>query len=245
MVEQSESRLFEGLEVPCHIGIIMDGNGRWAKERGLPRNMGHRAGSEALKGLLESAVEIGVRELTVYAFSTENWSRPRDEVSGIMMLLDYFFKRELNRLYRGGIRIRQWGRSDGIDQARLQMIRDAELKTKDNNRLTLNAAFNYGGRAEIVDAVRAIVREGIPADEIDEATINRHLYSAGSPDPDLIIRTGGENRLSNFLIWQASYAEIYSTRAYWPDFDREELLAAIRAYNQRERRYGGVSSVGS
>lgn len=243
MADLSKPRQFEGLAVPRHVGIIMDGNGRWAKARGIPRNLGHRAGSEALKGILEAAVEFGIEELTVYAFSTENWSRPQDEVRGIMQLLDYFIKRELERLHQEGVRIRHWGRHDGVDPTRLAMIREAEAQTRGNRRLTLNAAFNYGGRAEIVDAVRAIVRAGIPAAEIDEETISAHLYGADSPDPDLIIRTGGEYRLSNFLVWQASYAEIYSTDAYWPDFNREALLDAIRAFNPRERRYGGVSPV--
>jgi undecaprenyl diphosphate synthase len=240
MADQSEQRDWEGLRVPYHVGIIMDGNGRWATQRGLPRQMGHRAGSEALKEILEACVEFGIKELTVYAFSTENWQRPADEVNGLMLLVDYFIQRELNRLHREGVRIRHIGREDGIAPARLKQIREAEEVTRHNDRLILNAAFNYGGRAELVDAVREIVRCGIPCEEVTEELITEHLYTFPSPDPDMIIRTGGEYRLSNFLIWQASYAEIYSTNVYWPDFGREDLLRAIHAFNKRERRYGGL-----
>jgi undecaprenyl diphosphate synthase len=232
---------WEGLKVPCHVGIIMDGNGRWAQARGLPRNMGHRAGAEALKQVLEAAVEFGIKELTVYAFSTENWNRPPDEVNHLMLLLDYFIQRELDQLNRNGVQIRHIGRTTGVDDRRLKKIRQAEQQTRNNKRLVLNVAFNYGGRGEIVDAVRDIVAKGIPAEEITEETIADHLYTHRSPDPDLIIRTSGELRLSNFLIWQASYAELYATDAYWPDFGREELLKAIYAYNRRDRRYGGLT----
>ncbi|MDQ4075794.1 MAG: isoprenyl transferase [Chloroflexota bacterium] len=240
MAEQGELPELEGLSVPYHIGIIMDGNGRWAQQHGLPRNMGHREGAEALKEVLEACAEFGVQELTVYAFSTENWSRPPDEVRHLMMLLDYFIQRELNRLDRQGVQIRHIGREEGVDEHRLHKIHQAVEQTQHNKRLILNVAFNYGGRAEIVDAVREIVRKGIPPEAITEETVSRHLYTYRSPDPDLIIRTGGEYRLSNFLIWQASYAEIYSTEVYWPDFGREDLLQAIRAFNQRERRYGAL-----
>ncbi len=240
MAEQGELPELAGLTVPHHVGIIMDGNGRWAKQRSLPRNLGHREGAEALKEVLEACVEFGIKELTVYAFSTENWRRPADEVKHLMMLLDYFIQRELNRLDKQGVQIRHIGREEGVDEQRLQKIHQAVEQTQHNDRLILNVAFNYGGRAEIVDAVRAIVRAGTPPEEIDEETICQHLYTARSPDPDLIIRTGGEYRLSNFLIWQASYAEIYSTEVFWPDFGRDELLQAIFAFNERERRYGGV-----
>jgi undecaprenyl diphosphate synthase len=235
---------WEGLKIPCHVGIIMDGNGRWAEARGLPRNMGHRAGAEALKQVLEAAVEFGIEELTVYAFSTENWNRPPDEVNHLMRLLDYFIQRELNQLDRNGVQIRHIGRESGVDDRRLKKIRQAENQTRNNKRLILNVAFNCGGRSEIVDAVREIVAKGIPAEEITEETITDHLYTHRSPDPDLIIRTSGELRLSNFLIWQASYAELYATETYWPDFGREELLKAIYAYNRRDRRYGGIKSDG-
>ncbi len=240
MAEQSQRHEWEGLTIPHHVGIIMDGNGRWANQRGLPRNMGHRAGAEALKEVLEACVEFGIKEITVYAFSTENWQRPKEEVNSLMLLVDYFIQRELNRLHKEGVRIRHLGRSEGIAQGRLRKIHEAEAKTRANQQLIFNAAFNYGGRAEIVDAVQQIVRAGIPCDEITEEVVARHLYTYPSPDPDLIIRTGGEYRLSNFLIWQASYAEIYSTPVYWPDFGRENLLEAVRAFNERERRYGGL-----
>lgn len=240
MAEENGRATFSGLTVPYHVGIIMDGNGRWAQSKGLPRSMGHREGAEALKEVLEACVEFGIKELTVYAFSTENWTRPPEEVRHLMMLLDYFIDRELNRLDEQGVQIRHIGREDEVDERRLRKIRQAVEQTRHNEKLVLNVAFNYGGRAEIVDAVRAIVRAGLPPDAIDEATISAHLYTHRSPDPDLIIRTAGEYRLSNFLVWQASYAEIYSTEVYWPDFGREGLLQAIRAYNQRERRYGGL-----
>jgi undecaprenyl diphosphate synthase len=238
MAEQGESNL-AGLKIPHHVAIIMDGNGRWARKRGLPHNMGHRAGAEAIRGVVEAAVEFGVKELTLYAFSTENWSRPPDEVRHLMGLVDYLIQRELNRLYRQGVQVRHIGREKGVDESRLKKIRGAIEKTRHNNRLVLNMAFNYGGRAEIVDAVQAIIREGIPPEKITEQVITNHLYTYRSPDPDLIIRTSGEYRLSNFLTWQAAYSEIYSTDIYWPDFSRADLLEAIRSYSQRERRYGG------
>ena len=242
MAEQPEIAALQGMTVPYHIGIIMDGNGRWAKERGMPRAMGHRQGAEALKEVLEAAVDFGVKELTIYAFSTENWSRPPQEVRHLMMLLDYFLERELKRFDEQGVQLRHIGREAGVAPERLARIQEAVQRTAHNDRLILNVAFNYGGRAEIVDAVRAICREGIPPDEIDEETISQHLYTHRSPDPELIVRTSGEFRLSNFLIWQASYAEVYITDVYWPEFGREGLLEAILAYNERERRYGGVTA---
>ena len=217
----------------------MDGNGRWAKERNLPHYLGHRAGAEAIRGVVEACVEFGIKELTLYAFSTENWTRPPDEVRHLMSLVDYLIKRELDRLHREGVQIRHIGREDGVDDKRMKKIKSAVEKTRHNQRLVLNIAFNYGGRAELVDAMQAIIREGISADAITEEVINDHLYTSRSPDPDLIIRTGGEYRLSNFLIWQAAYAEIYSVDIFWPDFGREALLKAIEIYNKRERRYGG------
>lgn len=240
----AEQMALEDVKIPHHIGIIMDGNGRWAKERGLPRAMGHREGAEALKEVLQAASDFGVKELTIYAFSTENWSRPPQEVKHLMMLLDYFLDRELRRFNEQGVQLRHIGRSEGVDPKRLSRIEEAVALTAHNNRLILNVAFNYGGRAEIVDAVREIVKEGIAPDEIDEATISQRLYTYRSPDPELIVRTSGEFRLSNFMIWQASYAEVYITNVYWPDFGREGLLKAILAYNERERRYGGVTAEG-
>lgn len=243
MAEQGEQLNGADLKIPHHVAIIMDGNGRWAKEHGLPHNVGHRAGAEAIRGVVEACAEFGIKVLTLYAFSTENWTRPPEEVSHLMGLVDYLIQRELDHLHREGVQIRHVGRDDGVDEARLKKIRQAVEKTRHNDRLTLNLAFNYGGRTEIVDAVRAIVREGIPSEAITEATIAEHLYTYPCPDPDLIIRTGGDLRLSNFLIWQASYAEFFSTDLYWPDFGRINLLEAVYAFGDRERRYGGRPSI--
>jgi undecaprenyl diphosphate synthase len=243
MAEQGEQPNGSDMKIPQHIAIIMDGNGRWAEEHGVPRNMGHRAGAEAIRGVVEACAELGIKVLTLYAFSTENWTRPPDEVRHLMGLVDYLIQRELDHLHRNGVKIRHIGRNDGVDEGRLKKIHQAVEKTRHNERLILNIAFNYGGRAEIVDAVKAIVREGVPADEITEETIARHLHTYPCPDPDLIIRTGGEFRLSNFLIWQASYSEFFSTDLYWPDFGRATLLEAVRAFGERDRRYGGRPAV--
>lgn len=224
--------------VPRHVAIIMDGNGRWAQQRGLPRLAGHRAGTENLRRILESCVEFGIEELTIYAFSTENWQRPPQEVNGLMSILERVIDRELDALDKQGVQIRHIGRAEGIRSELLKKIQRAVERTKPNRRLILNVAFNYGGRAEILDAARQLIREGVDPDTLDEAMFSQHLYTAASPDPDLIIRTGGEHRLSNFLIWQAAYAEIYSTPTYWPDFDKEELRKAIQEFARRERRFG-------
>ena len=230
------------IKVPRHVAIIMDGNGRWAQARGLPRAAGHRAGTENLRRILPAVVEFGISMLTIYAFSTENWQRPASEVNTLMGLLEHVLDSEVAELHKNGVRIRHLGRTQGLAPRLVEKIRAAEALTQHNTRLALNVAFNYGGRAEIVDAVRRIVAEGIPAEQIDEETIGRYLYTSGLPDPDLIIRTGGEMRLSNYLIWQAAYAEYYSTPTYRPDFDRQELYKALLAYQQRERRYGRLSS---
>ncbi len=228
-------------KVPRHVAIIMDGNGRWAKARGLPRIAGHRAGTDNIKPVLEGCVEFGVPILTIYAFSTENWDRPADEVRGLMGLLNEVIRRELNNLHRNGVRIRHIGRIEGVPAGLAESIRRAVEVTRDNDRITLNVAFNYGGRAEIVDAVRQLLRERVDPEQVTEALLAERLYTASQPDPDLIIRTGGEMRLSNFLIWQAAYAEYYSTPTYWPDFGKEQLYQALLAYQQRERRFGRVS----
>ena len=218
----------------------MDGNGRWARQRGLPRLAGHRAGVENIRRVLRASVELGIKMLTIFAFSTENWKRPEDEVSGLMGIFSGVLVRELEDLHREGVRIRHIGRLEGISEnLRAQVLRALEL-TRHNDRLILNVAFNYGGRAEIVDCVKAIIRAGYSADDVTEELISRHLYTAGCPDPDLIIRTSGELRTSNFLIWQAAYAEYYVTPVYWPDFDRAELEKALVAYAARERRFGDV-----
>jgi len=226
--------------IPQHVGIIMDGNGRWAREHGLPRLEGHRAGTENIRRILEACSEFGIKILTIYAFSTENWGRPRAEVRGLMRILEEVIDREVQNLHKNGVKLRHIGRLEGLPQRVQRAVRDAIELTKENDRLILNVAFNYGGRSEILDAVRRLMGDGISRQELSEELLERYLYTAGLPPPDLIIRTGGEMRLSNFLIWQAAYAEYYSTATYWPDFDKEELHKALLAYSQRERRFGLV-----
>jgi undecaprenyl diphosphate synthase len=219
----------------------MDGNGRWARQRGLPRLAGHRAGVENIRRILRASVEFGIQMLTIYAFSTENWRRPEDEVQGLLGIFAGVIARELGDLHKEGVQLRHIGRLEGIpDKLRSEVLRAIDL-THHNDRLVLNIAFNYGGRAEIVDAMQAIVRAGYAAEEVTEELISRHLYTASCPDPDLIIRTSGELRTSNFLIWQAAYAEYYVTPVFWPDFDKDELQKALLAFNQRERRFGDVT----
>lgn len=236
--EQTEYEALEPERVPKHVAIIMDGNGRWAKQRGLPRTEGHRQGKENLRRILEACVEFGVEILTIYAFSTENWERPPAEVNVLMSILELVLDQEVKRLHKNGVQVRHIGKLEGVAPNLQAKIRKACDYTRDNNRLILNVAFNYGGRDEIVHAVQQIVREGIPADAIDDATISRYLYTAGLPDPDLIIRTSGELRVSNFLIWQGAYSEYYVTSTFWPDFDKEELRKALVEYGQRRRRFG-------
>jgi undecaprenyl diphosphate synthase len=224
--------------VPTHVAIIMDGNGRWAKQRGLPRIAGHRAGAENLRRIVESCVRFGVKHLTLYAFSTENWSRPEDEVRGLMTILGEVIERETPKLHAEGVKVCHLGRLDRMSPHLVRAIERATVKTRDNNRLTLNVCFNYGGRGEIVDAVKKIVALGTPVDQIDEAMIERFLYSNDSPDPDLIIRTAGEQRLSNFLIWQAAYSEYWFTPLNWPDFGKDEFQQALVEYSGRLRKFG-------
>ncbi len=225
-------------KVPTHVAIIMDGNGRWAKQRGLPRSEGHRQGTENLRRTIRGAVEFGIQVMTIYAFSTENWSRPRREVMLLMRILEMVIDRELKELNEEGVQIRHIGELDGIEPRLAQKVKDACEFTKNNQRLILNVAFNYGGRDEIVHAVQEIVRDGIPADNISEETISNYIYTSDLPDPDLIIRTSGEFRLSNFLIWQGAYSEIYTTPTYWPDFNKVEFHKALVEYGNRRRRFG-------
>lgn len=232
----SSENQFENL--PKHIAIIMDGNGRWAKARGLPRTEGHRQGTENLRQIIRACVEFGVEILTIYAFSTENWRRPPMEVRLLMSILQTVLKRELKELHKNGVQIRHLGKLDQVAPALQEEILAACEYTKNNKRLILNVAFNYGGRDEIVNAVREIVRAGIPADQVTEDLLNSYMYTGGLPDPDMVIRTSGELRISNFLIWQAAYAEYYFTPVYWPDFDKEELRKAIIEYGRRTRRFG-------
>ncbi len=228
--------------LPNHVAIIMDGNGRWAQERGLSRQAGHRAGVENIRRVIETLAERGVKYLTLFAFSTENWTRPRREVNALMRLIGPFINRELGNLHENGIRLVHAGCLDPLPKDLQQRVRDAIELTKDNRRMTVCMAFNYGGRAEIVDAVRRIIEDGVPASEVNEALVSSYLHTSDIPDPDLIVRTAGEMRLSNFLLWQAAYAEYYSTPAYWPDFDEAEVGRALDAFAQRQRRFGGVGS---
>jgi undecaprenyl diphosphate synthase len=227
-------------KIPAHVAIIMDGNGRWARARGLPRLAGHRAGVENLRRVIEAAVEFGIRTLTIYAFSTENWARPPDEVRGLLNILEDVIDRELDELNRNGVCLRHVGRLERLDPGLQLKVQQAIDLTRHNTKLVLNIAWNYGGRDEIVHALQTIVRQGIPAEAVDEELIGRHLYTAGSPDPDLVIRTSGEMRTSNFLIWQAAYAEWFVTPTLWPDFGKDELRAALIEFDHRERRFGGV-----
>lgn len=224
--------------VPYHLAIIMDGNGRWAQSRHLPRLAGHRAGTENLRRVLRACKDFGIKILTVYAFSTENWRRPQEEVRGLMTILDHYIVREMRGLHEEGVQIRHLGRMDGVAPSLQKKIRQALELTQHNTTLILNVAFNYGGRQEILDAVRAVLAARVAPEDVDEALFSRYLYTADLPDPDLIIRTSGEVRISNFLLWQGAYAELYSTPVYWPDFDENELRKALDHYANRERRFG-------
>lgn len=225
---------------PRHIAIIMDGNGRWARKRGLPRIAGHRAGAENLRRIINACVEFGVQILTIYAFSTENWDRPESEIRGLMNIFTRVLDQELDELHDQGVCLHHLGDLKGIEPSLQEKVRHGLELTKDNSRLFLNVAFNYGGRAEIIHAVRQMLEDDISPDELTEDIFNSYLFTRGLPDPDLVIRTSGELRISNFLIWQAAYAEFYPTPLYWPDFNREALYEALVAYGQRERRYGGL-----
>lgn len=225
---------------PKHVAVIMDGNGRWASGRGLPRFAGHRAGRENISRVVRCFSRHGVKYLTVFAFSTENWERPEEEVNALMELLGEAIREETPRLHEEGVRIKHIGRMDRLTPGLQDAIRHGIELTRDNQAMTLNVAFDYGGRAEIIDAVRRIVEDGLPADRLTEEVFQRYLYTGGLPDPDLIVRTAGEMRLSNFLLWQGAYAEYYSTPVLWPDFDEVEVARALEAYSRRQRRYGRV-----
>lgn len=227
--------------VPTHIAIIMDGNGRWAAGRGLPRLAGHQAGTENLRRIIRACVEFNVPYLTIYAFSTENWGRPQDEVNGLMHILEEVIDRELAELNTEGVQLRHLGHLDPLNPVLRGKVQHAVELTKNNSRLVLCLAFNYGGRDEIVTAIREIIRDGIAPEDITDELVSRYMFTNGIPDPDLIIRTSGEMRTSNFLIWQAAYAEWYITPILWPDFGREELYQAIQEYNHRDRRFGRLS----
>lgn len=228
-------------KIPLHVAIIMDGNGRWAISRGRPRLAGHRAGTENLRRIIRASVEFGVKYLTIYAFSTENWGRPPEEVKGLMRILEDVIDKELAELHQEGVQLRHIGRLERLDSKIQAKVLNAIELTKDNDRLILNVAFNYGGRDEIVNAIQHIIEDGVSADKVDDELVSKYMYTAGVPDPDLIIRTSGELRVSNFLIWQAAYSEWYITSTFWPDFDKEEYHRALEAFAQRDRRFGGVT----
>jgi undecaprenyl diphosphate synthase len=227
-----------GLKIPTHVAIIMDGNGRWARKRGLPRQAGHRAGVENLRRVIDACVEFNIKILTIYAFSTENWGRPESEVRGLMRIFHRVLDQELNELHAQGVCLHHLGDLEGVaEDLQKKVLRAIEL-TKNNQRLILNVAFNYGGRAEILHAVKQMLADGISPDDLTEDMFSSYLFTRGLPDPDLVIRTSGELRVSNFLIWQAAYAEFHAAPEYWPDFGRTELYEALVAYSERDRRFG-------
>ncbi len=226
--------------LPNHIAIIMDGNGRWAKKRGLPRIEGHRAGVENLRSVIEYFNKLKLKYLTLYGFSTENWKRPEEEITGLLHLLEEAIDKETLELHKNGVKIRHLGRLDELSPSLQQAINKAVELTKNNTGMALSFAFNYGGRTEILDAVRHTIAKGIPPEEINEELFNSYLYTAGLPEVDLVIRTAGELRLSNFLIWQTAYSEYYFTKVLWPDFSKKEIDKALLAYSQRQRRFGGL-----
>ncbi|MEN6570770.1 MAG: isoprenyl transferase [Anaerolineaceae bacterium] len=229
------------LKIPAHVAIIMDGNGRWAEARGLSRFEGHQAGTENLRRVIRDCVYFGIQYLTIYAFSTENWARPKEEVTGLMTLLESVIDNELAELAAEGVQIRHMGHLAALPPGLQDKVKHAIEVTKHNHKLVLNIAWNYGGRDEIVHAIQRIIQHKIAPEALTEDLVSEYLYSCGTPDPDLIIRTSGEMRISNFLIWQSAYSEWYFTSTLWPDFDREELRKAIVAFSQRDRRFGKLS----
>jgi undecaprenyl diphosphate synthase len=226
--------------LPAHIAIIMDGNGRWAAQRHLPRVEGHRAGIDSVRDVVETSARLGIDVLTLYAFSVENWKRPRAEVNTLMMLLKRYIRQELNTLLQNDIRFQVIGRPEALAPDVQDELEIGIGKTAKNTGMLFNIALNYGGRAEIVDAARRAIAAGLSANDLDEARFSSLLYTAGQPDPDLLIRTSGEMRISNFLLWQIAYSEIWVTETLWPDFRRRDLLEAVVAYQKRDRRYGGI-----
>jgi undecaprenyl diphosphate synthase len=231
-----------GLPVPEHVAIIMDGNGRWAARRGLPRVVGHERGTDNIRPITFAAGDLGIKYLTLWAFSTENWRRPADEIQGIMRILGEVIDRETEELHRQGAQLRHIGSLDGLEPELRQSVLDAIDLTRNNDKLVLTLAFNYGGRQEIAHAIKSIVVSGIAPEDITDEVIGRHLYTCDLPDVDLVIRTSGEHRMSNFLLWQAAYAELFFSPVLWPDFGPDELKEAVRDYGRRERRFGNVSA---
>ncbi|MSV34135.1 MAG: isoprenyl transferase [Bryobacterales bacterium] len=243
--DETLARAIDPRRLPAHIAIIMDGNGRWAKRRGQLRLAGHKAGMRSVRAVIETCAQLGLNALTLYAFSVENWKRPRTEVEMLWRLLRTYMRLELPELMRQNIRLYAIGRLEALPPQVTEDLKEAMAQTSTNTGLQVNLAINYGGRAEIVDAVKALVEESRGSTvEIDEAAISAHLYTAGIPDPDLLIRTSGEMRVSNFLLWQIAYAELYVTETLWPDFTRGDLLRAILDYQKRDRRFGGLGANG-
>ena len=235
-----QSRAWGG-DGPTHVAFIMDGNGRWAQQRGLPRLEGHRVGVERIEVLLGTLIAFGVKFATIYAFSTENWGRPQDEVTGLIGIFSDAVEVQTRRLHERNVRIVHLGKTGNLDPELRRAVENAQELTEANTGITLNVAFDYGGRDEILGAVRRIIRDGLAPEQVDEATFCRYLFTAHCPDPDLIIRTGGEQRISNFLLWQSAYSEFYHTCTLWPDLQPEELKEALEAYRSRQRRYGKVA----
>ena len=240
-IEEGLARQVDFDRLPKHLAVIMDGNGRWAAQRHLPRVEGHRAGIESVREVVEGSARLGIRVLTLYAFSVENWKRPVSEVSTLMTLLKRYLRLELNTLLRNDIRFRVIGRAEDLAPDVRSELALAQEQTAANTGMLFNIALNYGGRAEIVEAVKRLIEAGVSADEIDEQRFAGFLYTAGQPDPDLLIRTSGEMRVSNFLLWQIAYSEIWVTDTLWPDFRKRHLLEAVLAYQKRDRRYGGIT----
>jgi len=231
----------DGANIPVHVAFIMDGNGRWAQKQGLPRIAGHEFGVQCIQGILETLEPLGVKFVTIYAFSTENWARPQDEVDGIMDVFSEAIASQTQALHEKNVRIVHVGRTENMSSHLRNSVAEAERLTSKNTGITLNVAFDYGGRAEILEAVRRIIKDGIDPDTIDEELFSRYLFTAHSPDPDLIIRTGGEQRISNFLLWQSAYSEYFSTPTLWPDLDAAELAQVLGSFSNRRRRYGGLN----
>ncbi len=230
----------DDVAIPRHVAIIMDGNGRWASSKGLSRSEGHRAGYENLRRVVAAASKMGVEYLTLFAFSTENWDRPNEEVSGILELAAAVIRIETEDLHANGIRIKHVGRTDRLPGELQDQIADGVELTAGNTGMTLGIAFDYGGRYDLVQAIQRIIEDGVAADQVSEELVSKYLFTSSVPDPDLIIRTGGEFRISNFLLWQSSYAEFYSSEVFWPDFDGDQLHRAFEEYTRRERRFGRV-----
>lgn len=229
------------LPVPAHVAIIMDGNGRWAKSRGLPRLAGHRAGTKNLRPIIRAAADAGIKHITFYAFSTENWNRPEDEISGLMALLAEFLETELQELHKEGARLLHIGHLEGLAPSLRKKVQDAIELTKNNTRIDVILAFNYGGRDEIISAVRKLIEAGTPAEAVNLETMSAAMFTAGTPDPDIVIRTSGEKRTSNFLTWQTVYSEWFFPEIFWPDFSEADLYKILAEYTKRDRRFGGLS----